>query len=119
MTRDQVFLVSFAKVLALLTYIMLHILLISMTAITLLEPPAWLLAITYTPASWTVMAFFVALITINFLFIPIAILLAMHDSMENQRRQILYYAARGVADRATTEEPLKFFDTLERNEDLR
>lgn len=119
MTRDQVFLVSFAKVSTLLTYIMLHVFLVGMTAIVLLEPPAWLLAITYTPASWTIMAFFVALIAINFLFIPIAILLAMHDSMENQRRQILYYAARGVADRATTEEPLRFFDTLETREDLR
>lgn len=119
MTNDQMFLISFAKISALLTYIMVHVFLVAMTAIMMLEPPAWLLALTYTPASWTMMGFIGALITINFLYIPIAILLANHEVMENQRRQILYYAARGVADRATTDKPLRFFETLETSEDLR
>ena len=113
MTRDQFFLITFAKSSALITYIMFHTCLMAITVMVIVEPPAWLEAITYSPASWALPAFIFGLIFINFMFIPIAISLAKHEAIEVQRKQLIYYAHRGIVERSTTEQPLKFFDAIE------
>ena len=116
MTRDQAFLISFAKVAALFTYIMFHAFLVGMTVLMIVEPPAWLEAITYSSTSWVILAFMFGMVFINFMFIPIAISLANHDGMETQRKQLIYYAHRGIVERSTSEEPMKFFDAIERRD---
>ena len=113
MTRDQIFLISFAKIAALLTYVLFHSLLITMTILMIVEPPAWLQSITYSPASWTILSFMFGLSLLNFAFIPIALLLSHYEVMETQRKQLIYYAHRGIVERSTTEQPLKFFDAIE------
>ena len=116
MTRDQAFLITFAKLAAIFTYIMFHGFLVGMTVLTIVEPPAWLEVTTHSPASWAILAFMFGLVFINFMFIPIAISLAKHEAMETQRKQLIYYAHRGIVERSTTEEPMKFFQMIEKDE---
>lgn len=110
MTRDELFLISFAKITAVFTYIMFHAFLVAVAVLMIAEPPAWLQTITYSPASWVVLCFMFGLVMINFMFIPIAVALANHESMQVQRRQMNYYAHRSNQDRAFDEQPMKFFE---------
>ena len=112
MTRDQSFLITFAKMATLVTYLSFHVALVMYTIAFIMEPPVWLKVIAFNPALWVLTAAMFGLLILNFLYIPIATSLAKYEVLEAQKRQIIYFAHRGMIDRATNEEPMKYFDKM-------